>query len=123
MTNKRILLVTILALLLEIGISQSFKASKDQDFNTVAGYAIGDQVSDFEMKNVDGEMYSLSSIEGANGHIVIFTSNMCPFAVANEDRMIALHNDMAPREFKLEYVRGQMYHPLHYITSSWSELN
>ena len=98
MTIKRILLVTILALVLGFGISQTFKASSDQDI-TIAGYGIGDQVTDFEMKNVDGQMYSLASIEGVNGYIVVFTSNMCPFAVANEDRMIALHNEMAPRGY------------------------
>ena len=99
MTIKKVLLATILALILGFGISQSFNSSVDQDLVTTAGYGIGDQVEDFEMRNVDGEVYSLRSIEEANGYIVIFTSNMCPFAVANEDRMIALHNQMAPRGY------------------------
>jgi len=51
------------------------------------------------LKNVDGESYTLGSVENVNGFIVIFTSNTCPFAVAYEDRMIELHNNMAAKGY------------------------
>ncbi|MEZ4875094.1 MAG: thioredoxin family protein [Flavobacteriaceae bacterium] len=54
------------------------------------GYAIGDEVADFSLKNVDGKMVSLSDFQNAKGFILIFTCNTCPYAVANEDRIIAL---------------------------------
>jgi peroxiredoxin len=61
------------------------------------GYKVGDKATDFELKNVDGKMVSLSDYEDANGYIVIFTCNTCPYAVANEDRIIELHNKYADK--------------------------
>ena len=55
------------------------------------GYKIGDKVEDFKLKNVDGKMVSLADYSKARGFIVIFTCNHCPFSVAYEDRIIALH--------------------------------
>lgn len=63
------------------------------------GYEIGDKATDFQMKHVDGTSHSLSSEDNVNGYIVIFTSNTCPFAVAYEDRIIELHNKMAPKGY------------------------
>lgn len=54
------------------------------------GYGIGDVATDFNLKDVDGSMVSLSDYESAKGFIVIFTCNTCPYAVASEDRIIAL---------------------------------
>jgi len=54
------------------------------------GYNIGDVATDFSLPNVDGEMVSLADFEDANGFIVIFTCNTCPYSVAYEDRIIAL---------------------------------
>lgn len=56
------------------------------------GYGIGDVVADFSLKNIDGNMVSLSDFEDAKGFLVIFTCNTCPYAVAYEDRIIALDN-------------------------------
>lgn len=63
------------------------------------GYQIGDRAADFELKNVDGQMVSLSAMENTKGYIVVFTSNECPFALAYEDRLIQLHNEMAPKGY------------------------
>ncbi|MEX0287587.1 MAG: thioredoxin family protein [Flavobacteriaceae bacterium] len=54
------------------------------------GYNIGDYATDFNLKNVDGNMISLGMYEDAKGFLVIFTCNTCPYAVAYEDRIIAL---------------------------------
>ncbi|NAS11797.1 thioredoxin family protein [Poritiphilus flavus] len=56
----------------------------------VEGYDIGDYATDFKLKNVDGKMVSLADFEDAKGFLVIFTCNTCPYAVAYEDRIIAL---------------------------------
>ncbi|NKI33407.1 thioredoxin family protein [Croceivirga thetidis] len=56
----------------------------------VAGYQIGDKAADFNLKNIDGKMVSLSDFEDAKGFLVIFTCNTCPYAVKYEDRIIAL---------------------------------
>lgn len=54
------------------------------------GYQPGDEARDFNLKNIDGSMVSLSDYDDAEGFIVIFTCNHCPYAVAYEDRIIAL---------------------------------
>ncbi len=54
------------------------------------GYDIGDYATDFTLKNIDGQMVSLSDYTNAKGFLVIFTCNSCPYAVAYEDRIIAL---------------------------------
>ncbi len=63
------------------------------------GYNIGDKATDFSLKNVDGKMVSLANFNDAKGFVVIFSCNHCPFVVAYEDRMIALHNKYAPKGF------------------------
>lgn len=54
------------------------------------GYKVGDNAIDFNLKNIDGKMVSLSDYSSSEGFIVIFTCNHCPFSVAYEDRIIAL---------------------------------
>ncbi|MEO0506175.1 MAG: thioredoxin family protein [Bacteroidota bacterium] len=54
------------------------------------GYGVGDVATDFSLKNIDGTMVSLSDFKGAKGFLIIFTCNTCPYAVAYEDRIIAL---------------------------------
>lgn len=63
------------------------------------GYDIGDIATDFKLKNVDGEMVSLSDYKDAKGFIITFTCNTCPYAVAYEDRIIALDKKYAPKGY------------------------
>ncbi|MCF0057907.1 thioredoxin family protein [Dyadobacter sp. CY356] len=63
------------------------------------GYQVGDAVAAFKLKNIDGKTVSLADYNAAKGMIVIFTSNHCPFAKAYEDRIIALNNKYASRNF------------------------
>lgn len=56
----------------------------------VSTYNVGDKVENFELKNIDQTMMSLDSFEGAEGYILIFSCNHCPYSVAYEDRIIAL---------------------------------
>ncbi|MCL9807094.1 thioredoxin family protein [Flavobacterium amniphilum] len=55
-----------------------------------AGYQVGDLATDFSLKNVNDKNVSLKDYKDAKGFIVVFTCNHCPFAVAYEDRIIAL---------------------------------
>jgi|TARA_R100000479_G_scaffold34767_1_gene15138 peroxiredoxin len=63
------------------------------EVETAKGYSIGDEATDFKLKDVDGDMVSLSDYPDAKGFIVIFTCNTCPFAVASEERMVALDQE------------------------------
>jgi len=59
------------------------------------GYQIGQTVEDFSLKNVDGKMIGLKDYKDANGYIVIFTCNHCPYAIMYEQRIIDLHKKYA----------------------------
>lgn len=63
------------------------------------GYKVGDEASDFALKNIDGKMVSLADYGEAKGFIVVFTCNMCPYSVANEDRLIALDKKYKKKGF------------------------
>ena len=63
------------------------------------GYNIGDAVTDFSLKNIDGNMVSLSDYEDDKGVILIFTCNHCPYAVMYEDRINDLHNTFAAKGY------------------------
>lgn len=54
------------------------------------GYKVGDKVSDFKLKNVDGKYVSLKDFPKAKGFVVIFTCNHCPYAKAYQDRIIEI---------------------------------
>jgi peroxiredoxin len=57
-----------------------------------SAYKVGDTITDFKLKNIDGNMISLSDYKEAKGYIIVFTCNHCPYAKAYEDRIIALQN-------------------------------
>ena len=63
------------------------------------GYEVGDIATDFSLKNIDGNMVSLSDFKDAKGFIVIFTCNTCPYAVAYEDRIVALDKKYASKGY------------------------
>jgi peroxiredoxin len=56
------------------------------------GVQVGDKAPDFQLKSTKGDKQSLASYEKSKGLILIFTCNHCPYSVAYEDRIIALHN-------------------------------
>ena len=66
---------------------------------TSTGYEVGDTVSDFKLKNVNGKLVSLSDYKDSKGVILIFDCNTCPYSKAYNDRIIALHKSFAPRGF------------------------
>lgn len=71
---------------------------------SVGGLKVGDKAPDFKLKNVDGKAYSLQDVKDANGnkpkgYVLVFTCNSCPVAQMYEDRIIALHNKLAPQGY------------------------
>lgn len=63
------------------------------------GYEVGDTVSDFKLKNVDGKMISLADFKDARGFVVIFDCNTCPYSKAYNSRIIALNEKLVPMGF------------------------
>ncbi len=74
-----------------ISSNQKLKHRLDQ------GLKVGDTAPDFRLKGVDGQYHSLADFSDAHGFIVTFTCNTCPYARMYEDRLIALHQRMAPK--------------------------
>ena len=63
------------------------------------GYEVGDMATDFSLENIDGNMVSLSDYKNAQGFIVVFTCNTCPYAVAYEDRVEDLNKKYADKGY------------------------
>ena len=68
-------------------------------FPPFPGYKVGDKAKKFELKNVDGKMYSLAGDATIKGAIVIFTCNHCPFSQAYEERIIDLHKEFVKKGY------------------------
>lgn len=91
MKNKHyLLLLTVIALSTIFSVF-AFSGVDTGISKIILSYKIGDKAEDFKLKNVDGNMVSLSDFKEAKGFIVIFTCNTCPVSVANEDRIIGLN--------------------------------
>lgn len=65
------------------------------------GFAVGDKASDFSLKNVDGKTVSLSDYPKAEGFVVVFTCNHCPFAIAYQDRLLAIDKKYKEKGYPL----------------------
>ncbi|GAB2959260.1 thioredoxin family protein [Hymenobacter coalescens] len=90
---KKPLLALLSLLAVVFTLSTAFRPAAE------GGYQVGDQVTDFKLKNVDGRMVSLADNAAAKGYIVVFTCNTCPYAQAYEDRIIALHRKYAAQGY------------------------
>ncbi len=92
MKNMKIVMMAFIAAL---GLLSFTKPSHDntlqkESISSKKGYEVGDEATDFKLKNIDGKMVSLSDFKSAKGFIVIFTCNHCPYAKKYEDRIIEL---------------------------------
>lgn len=77
------LMKTILAMVVMIAMVATKPATPN--------YAVGDTVSDFKLKNVDGKMVSLADFKKSKGVLVIFDCNTCPYSRKYNERIIALN--------------------------------
>ncbi|MCZ7557859.1 MAG: thioredoxin family protein [Bacteroidia bacterium] len=57
------------------------------------GMAIGTPMPPFALKGTDGRTWSPDDFAEAAVLVVVFTCNHCPYAIASEDRLIALHQE------------------------------
>ena len=92
------MLILLIAFHLSLTAQQAERPMRN-DANQSKAYKIGDKIEDFQLKNVDGNIKSLASLKDVNGYIIIFTSNVCPFAVGYEDRIVELNNKMARKGY------------------------
>jgi hypothetical protein len=62
---------------------------------------IGKKIPDFQLRNIDQTMVSLSKIKNAKGYIIVFTCNHCPFAKLYTKRLNALNQHYQPMRVPL----------------------
>lgn len=70
-----------------------------QEIEENTGYKVGDSVTDFSLKNVDGKMVKLADYKDAKGFIVVFTCNHCPYAIKYENRINELNKKYADKGY------------------------
>ena len=58
---------------------------------------LGTAAPDFELPGTDGKTYTLDSFSGAKALMIVFTCNHCPYALAFENRLIAIAGDFADK--------------------------
>lgn len=88
--------VKILSVLFMVIVISAFT---NYESTVEGGYDIDDVATDFNLKNVDDRMISLSDYKDAKGFIITFTCNTCPFSVMYEDRLIALNKKYAAKGY------------------------
>ena len=92
-------------MLFSFGIPEMIPSQKGNTGPLVSdGIGVGDKAPNFNLKNIDGKDYSFDNITDAKGNrpkgfIVVFTCNTCPYAQANEQRLINLHNTYASKGY------------------------
>jgi peroxiredoxin len=59
----------------------------------------GDSAPDFSLRNVKGEMVSLSKLGNVKGVILVFTSNTCPYARKYEQRVVDLNSQFSAKGY------------------------
>ena len=85
-----------------------------------AQYKVGDVATDFDLRNIDESMFSMGNDEEANGFIVIFTCNHCPYSKLYEERIIELDNKFSPSGFPVVAINSN--DPKQYPEDSFSEM-
>lgn len=62
------------------------------------GLPLGTPAPTFDgLEGTDGKRYGLGDFADAKALVLVFTCNHCPYAVAYEDRLVALHRDYQNR--------------------------
>ncbi len=92
--KKAVQIISVITLVIFISAFTMYEAPLVDN-----GYKIGDVAEDFSLKNIDGNMVSLSDYKDAKGFIVTFTCNTCPYAVMYEDRINDLNKKYASKGF------------------------
>lgn len=81
---------------------------------------IGSSAPDFNLKGVDGKLYSLNSFSDKNVLIVIFSCNHCPYVQAYEKRIISIQKDFADKSVQIVAINSN--EDVNYPEDSFDEM-
>ena len=84
------------AAILAAGVALCLLAAADRAQAGVDELSLGSKAPDFSLPATDGKTYTFADVAGPKGTLVIFTCNHCPYAVAYQDRIVALTEHYRP---------------------------
>ncbi|MDZ4709305.1 MAG: redoxin domain-containing protein [Saprospiraceae bacterium] len=84
---------------------------------------IGAQAPEFNLKGVDGKMYTLKSFAKADILVVLFSCNHCPTAQAYEDRMIKFVNDYKSKKVSMVVISPNSYKAVQFSELGYTDLS
>lgn len=84
---KNTLTAIVSTLLLAIGVIAAHAAP----------LPVGSPLVEFNLKNIDESMVSAGDFADKTALVVVFSCNHCPYAIAYQDRLIALQNEYGPK--------------------------
>lgn len=99
MEMKTLKLLTLLAALVVFSAFALGSVFFKWDFTKT--YGIGSAVDDFMLNNIDGKYVSLSDYSEAEGFILVFTSDRCPYSRGNEEKLEFLNKKYEPQGYHL----------------------
>jgi peroxiredoxin len=77
--------------IITVGLAANAMAQKTAKLpQGVEELALGAKAPGFDLPGTDDKQHSLESVKGEKGTMVVFTCNHCPYAIAYQDRVIAL---------------------------------
>lgn len=82
----------------------------------------GSKAPDFNLRGVDGKMYSLRDFDKASILVIIFSCNHCPTAQAYEDRIIELAKDYKSKGVELVMISSNSVKALNYSEMGYSDM-
>jgi thiol-disulfide isomerase/thioredoxin len=89
---------------LAISLAMSAAILSAQEFKA------GSQVTDFQIRDLDGKAVSFSSLKGPVT-VVTFIATQCPVSNSYNQRMIQLYKDYTPRNVKFIFVNANRSEP------------
>ena len=87
---------TLLLLIAVAVLSAASTSAKESKFNKTL--SVGEKAPDFsDLPGIDDKKHGLREYKDAKAVVLVFTCNHCPFAVAYEDRLVALQKEFKDR--------------------------
>lgn len=73
----------------------------------VARLHVGDSIVPFALRGVDGKSHGTDGeLRGENATVIVFTCNHCPYALAWEDRLLAIQRDYGDRGVRVAFINA-----------------
>ncbi|MBF9253381.1 thioredoxin family protein [Pontibacter sp. 172403-2] len=73
-------------------------------FAQSGGYALGDKVADFSLKDSHNQPVSLSDFANTKTVALVFTNNQCPYAKLYENRLVDLANSYGSKGVQFVFI-------------------